>query len=148
MFPQQASKIPQYIVIAVIVLFVWNNPAKAAQMVNHAVEVITPTNSEDPVNLHPSQLSASDLETAGLVGAECAYDPELHTGPRAVIETSEEKNAREAVAREVCRTCPVLAQCLARAVAVRPSRGVWGAFPGETLANLLAGQPSALSSCA
>lgn len=40
MFPNQTSKLPQIIVGAVIVLFIWNNPAKAAQMVNHAVQVI------------------------------------------------------------------------------------------------------------
>jgi hypothetical protein len=40
MFPQQTSKIPQYLVGAVILLFVWNDPAKAAQMVNHAIHVI------------------------------------------------------------------------------------------------------------
>ncbi|MFC9971837.1 hypothetical protein ACFVH6_13185 [Spirillospora sp. NPDC127200] len=37
---QQTSKIPQYLVSAVIVLFIWNNPAKAAEMVNHAVHVV------------------------------------------------------------------------------------------------------------
>ncbi|MBO2453646.1 hypothetical protein J4573_41615 [Actinomadura barringtoniae] len=37
---QHSSKLPQYVVSAVIVLFVWNNPAKAADMVNHAVQVI------------------------------------------------------------------------------------------------------------
>jgi hypothetical protein len=37
---QQTSKFPQYLVTAVIVLFVWNNPAKAAAMVNHAVQVV------------------------------------------------------------------------------------------------------------
>jgi hypothetical protein len=40
MFQQHTSKLPQYVVTAVIVLFVWNNPAKAAQMFNHAVDVI------------------------------------------------------------------------------------------------------------
>ena len=40
MFPQQTRKLSQYLVTALIVLFVWNNPAKAAQMVNHAMHVV------------------------------------------------------------------------------------------------------------
>ncbi|MBT2210321.1 hypothetical protein [Actinomadura sp. NEAU-AAG7] len=40
MLQQHTSKLTQYLVTAVIVLFVWNNPAKAADLVNHAVQVI------------------------------------------------------------------------------------------------------------
>lgn len=85
------------------------------------------------MNLHPSKLSATDLIAAGLVGAECAYDPALHTGPRLVIETTEEKGAREDVAKDVCLSCPVLAKCLVRARRVGARSGVWAAVPAEEI---------------
>ncbi|MFC9971836.1 WhiB family transcriptional regulator [Spirillospora sp. NPDC127200] len=91
------------------------------------------------MNLHPSKLPMLDREAAGLDTAECLYDPELHTGPRRTIETAEEAAAREEAAREVCLSCPVLAQCLARAMQIRPSRGVWGALPAAMLSDLFAG---------
>lgn len=94
------------------------------------------------MNLHPSKLTPGALETAGLVGAECVYDPELHTGPRATIETAEQTTAREDVAREVCATCPVRARCLARALDVRPRSGVWAAVSAGDIA---AGEPTAES---
>ncbi|MCP2340469.1 WhiB family transcriptional regulator [Actinomadura rupiterrae] len=85
------------------------------------------------MKLHPSKLSATDLIAAGLVGAECAYDSELHTGPRLVIETTEEKAAREDVAKDVCLSCPVRSKCLVRAVGIGARSGVWAAVAAEDI---------------
>ncbi|WP_034484121.1 WhiB family transcriptional regulator [Actinomadura oligospora] len=87
------------------------------------------------MNLHPSKLSATDLIAAGLVGAECAYDSELHTGPRLVIETTEERAAREDVAKDVCLSCPVRSKCLVRALGVAPRSGVWAAVSAKDISR-------------
>ncbi|NRQ39501.1 WhiB family transcriptional regulator [Nonomuraea sp. NN258] len=63
---------------------------------------------------------------------ECTYDPELHTGPRLTIESTPERAAREAVAREVCATCPALLFCERYALQTRPTSGIWaGLTPAE-----------------
>ncbi|MFI9589051.1 WhiB family transcriptional regulator [Nonomuraea sp. NPDC052265] len=63
---------------------------------------------------------------------ECTYDPELHTGPRLTIETTEERAAREAVARDICTTCPALLFCELYALQTRPTSGIWaGRTPAE-----------------
>jgi hypothetical protein len=71
----------------------------------------------------------------GLPGAECAFDPELHTGPRDAIESPQERAAREDVAKEVCAGCPARTVCEAYALRNRPKRGVWA---GRTAAELAA----------
>ncbi|WP_113705180.1 WhiB family transcriptional regulator [Nonomuraea lactucae] len=80
--------------------------------------------------IHPARMSLAEIETTwGGDGdpplPECTYDPELHTGPRALIETSAEHAAREAVAREVCATCPASEVCAQYARKVRPTFGIW-----------------------
>lgn len=66
-------------------------------------------------------------------GAECVYDPELHAGPVGVVEMPEERVTREAVAREVCASCPVFADCEAYALLARPSSGVWAGRTAEEI---------------
>ncbi|MGW6505118.1 WhiB family transcriptional regulator [Nonomuraea angiospora] len=83
-------------------------------------------------------MSLAEIEAAWQVDGqtplpECTYDPELHTGPRLTIETTEERTAREAVAREVCATCPALTVCTRYAMEVRPASGVWA---GRTAAEM------------
>jgi WhiB family transcriptional regulator, redox-sensing transcriptional regulator len=46
------------------------------------------------------------------------YSPEGERGPR--------KERREAAAKQVCRTCPVVELCAAYAVATREPYGTWG----------------------
>lgn len=80
---------------------------------------------------HPSRMSLDEIEaTWHLEGGEtplpeCTYDPDLHTGPRLAIETSQERAAREAVAREVCAACPALMLCRQYAHQARPTSGIW-----------------------
>jgi hypothetical protein len=66
-------------------------------------------------------------------GAECVYDPELHDGPVDAVELPADRAAREAVAREVCASCPVLAECAAYVRMIRPESGVWA---GRTAAEI------------
>jgi WhiB family redox-sensing transcriptional regulator len=42
------------------------------------------------------------------------------------FERRAEKNAREAVAKAICVRCPVRAECLEYALAVRENHGIWG----------------------
>lgn len=42
------------------------------------------------------------------------------------FETREEKGAREASAKAICRRCPVRERCLEYALAIREPHGVWG----------------------
>jgi WhiB family redox-sensing transcriptional regulator len=89
---------------------------------------------------HPGELDWMVVWCEGLGGAECRFDPPLHTGPdpRTTIEDPEARAAREDVAREICQGCPVWATCLRRAVRIKPERGVWAGLTAEAVA-LLAG---------
>ncbi|MGD0983350.1 MAG: WhiB family transcriptional regulator [Acidimicrobiales bacterium] len=54
-------------------------------------------------------------------------------GPHAVVffppshpERKDERIARERIAKEICRTCPVVKSCLEYAVRIREANGIWG----------------------
>lgn len=87
--------------------------------------------------IHPSLMSLAEIDAAWFVEGEpplpeCAYDPELHTGPRSTIETTADRQARESVAREVCAACPARSFCDLYATKVRPAYGIWaGRTPAE-----------------
>ena len=51
-------------------------------------------------------------------------DPALFFHPEG--ERGPSRSARDAAAKAVCATCPVLAQCRAHALRVREPYGVWG----------------------
>ncbi|TDC96022.1 WhiB family transcriptional regulator [Actinomadura sp. 7K507] len=89
------------------------------------------------MTVHPSKLSLTSREALGFTEAECLYDPELHTGPEAVDESPEEEAARHLIATEVCLACPLLGQCLRRAVAGSPEPGIWGTFDAESLTAII-----------
>jgi WhiB family transcriptional regulator, redox-sensing transcriptional regulator len=84
----------------------------------------------EPMNTQTSRLPLAGLRDECLNGAECLVDPELHDGPDPLttIEHPDARAAREDVAREVCRTCPVRGACLTYAIRVRPDRGVWAGY--------------------
>ncbi len=48
--------------------------------------------------------------------------------------------AREEAAKAVCSACPVIAECLAHALAVREPYGVWGGLGEAERQDLLAGR--------
>jgi hypothetical protein len=72
-----------------------------------------------------------------LSGAECLYDPYLHTGPDAFEhEPKRERLAREAVAKDVCAGCTVSAACLEYALRIRPACGVWAGLTAAEVGAL------------
>ncbi|MFI7534029.1 WhiB family transcriptional regulator [Streptosporangium sp. NPDC049376] len=82
--------------------------------------------------LHPSRMTDEQLAAAWRIEGEppvpeCAYDPEMHTGPGSEqgAEAPGEQATREEIAREVCATCPALLLCGLYAAEVHPSSGIW-----------------------
>lgn len=72
-----------------------------------------------------------------LNGAECLYDPYLHTGPDVFEhEPKAERLTREAVAKDVCAGCTVTAACLEYALRIRPACGVWAGLTAAEVAVL------------
>jgi WhiB family redox-sensing transcriptional regulator len=57
-------------------------------------------------------------------GACRAHDPAMFFHPEG--ERGPRRARREAYAKAVCDTCPVLAACRAHALAVREPYGIWG----------------------
>ncbi|MGH3500943.1 MAG: WhiB family transcriptional regulator [Nocardioidaceae bacterium] len=84
---------------------------------------------------HPSRLPLPELRDELLAGAHCLYDPQLHSGPPDPdAEDPADRAAREAVAREICASCPVRAACLVYAIRTRPDDGVWAGFTANQIA--------------
>ncbi|WP_243711356.1 WhiB family transcriptional regulator [Actinomadura sp. KC216] len=82
-------------------------------------------------------LAEVDLRGKPIEGAQCRFDPELHTGPDGA-ESPDEREARELVAAEVCESCPLRGACLELAERLRPEYGVWGGFTPVQLAGVFA----------
>jgi Transcription factor WhiB len=75
-------------------------------------------------------------------GPACAGNPELFTGPSGIEpgdEPEPDRAARVDAARQVCAGCPVRPPCLAWAVRLLPSAGVWAGLTPEEIAALAAG---------
>ncbi|WP_412516472.1 WhiB family transcriptional regulator [Actinomadura madurae] len=116
--------------------------ALGAQATKHAAEGRSPrslTNAHEvPVSRSVSPFAAlagADLRGEPVTGAQCRFDPDLHTGPDAE-ESPDERAARELVAAEVCESCPLRAACLDLALRIRPEHGVWAGFTAAELATL------------
>jgi WhiB family redox-sensing transcriptional regulator len=67
------------------------------------------------------------------VGADLFFHPSGERGPA--------HDERERAAVAVCRTCPVRAECLSHALAVREPYGVWGGLTEDERHHLLARRP-------
>ncbi|MEU4827130.1 WhiB family transcriptional regulator [Actinomadura sp. NPDC023710] len=80
-------------------------------------------------------LTGIDLRGKPITGAQCRFDPDLHTGPE-VAESPDELAARELVAAEVCQSCPLRGACFELATRIRPEYGVWAGFTAAELAAL------------
>jgi WhiB family redox-sensing transcriptional regulator len=65
---------------------------------------------------------------------ELFFHPEGERGPR--------KDRRDALAKAVCATCPVITQCRAHALRVREPYGVWGGLSEEDREAILLGAAS------
>ncbi|URN09092.1 WhiB family transcriptional regulator [Actinomadura madurae] len=89
-------------------------------------------------------LADVDLRGKPVTGAQCRFDPDLHTDPDGE-ESPDERAARELVAAEVCESCPLRAACLDLALRIRPEHGVWAGFTAAELAALSDLDPTALN---
>jgi WhiB family redox-sensing transcriptional regulator len=92
-----------------------------------------------------SRLPAPQLEVWEwqLQGACRSSDPSLFFHPEG--ERGPRRAGREAAAKAVCATCPVLAACRAHALAVREPYGVWGGLSEHDREELLTGAVPAAS---
>jgi WhiB family redox-sensing transcriptional regulator len=68
---------------------------------------------------------------------EMFFHPEGERGPR--------RRNREAAAKAVCATCPVIAECRAHALAIREPYGIWGGL-GEDEREKLVGKRLTIAS--
>jgi WhiB family redox-sensing transcriptional regulator len=58
--------------------------------------------------------------------AACRGEDSIFFFAPAYFEKRGEKLAREAIAKRICATCPVIELCLEFALATREAHGVWG----------------------
>ena len=58
--------------------------------------------------------------------AQCRRDNAVHFFPPAHFERKPEKDAREGAARALCRTCPVVRECLEHSLTTSEPHGIWG----------------------
>jgi WhiB family redox-sensing transcriptional regulator len=58
--------------------------------------------------------------------ASCRGEDSVFFFAPAYFEKRGEKLAREAVAKRICASCPVIAACLDFALGMREAHGVWG----------------------
>ncbi len=80
----------------------------------------------------------SDLWEWQLSGACRGKDTELFFHPEG--ERGPRRANREASAKAVCATCPVLLQCRAHALAAREPYGVWGGLSEHEREAIILGQ--------
>ena len=71
-------------------------------------------------------MSAQRVEQSWQIRAACRGPQAAVFFPPAAFERKDEKLAREARAKEICRTCPVRQPCLDYAVEIREPHGIWG----------------------
>ena len=71
-------------------------------------------------------MSAQRVEQSWQIRAACRGPQAAVFCPPAAFERKDEKLAREARAKEICRTCPVRQPCLDYAVEIREPHGIWG----------------------
>ena len=71
-------------------------------------------------------MSAQRVEQSWQIRASCRGPQAAVFFPPASFERKEDKLAREARAKDICRTCPVKEPCLEYAVHIREPHGIWG----------------------
>jgi len=80
----------------------------------------------------------ADLWDWQLLGACRGLDTELFFHPEG--ERGPRRSNREAAAKAVCATCPVLLRCREAALAAREPYGVWGGLSEHEREDVWAGQ--------
>jgi WhiB family redox-sensing transcriptional regulator len=71
-------------------------------------------------------LTVQSLEEVWQLRAACRGPDASLFFPPSHFERKEEKEAREARAKSICRTCPVHRPCLEYALRIREPHGIWG----------------------
>ena len=71
-------------------------------------------------------MSAERVMEAWQVRAACRGPQAVIFYPPSNFERKEERRRREAKAKDICRTCPVRADCLEYALMIREPHGIWG----------------------
>jgi WhiB family redox-sensing transcriptional regulator len=71
-------------------------------------------------------VSAQRVEQSWQLRAACRGPQAAVFFPPASFERKEDKLAREARAKDICRTCPVRKPCLEYAIQIREPHGIWG----------------------
>lgn len=71
-------------------------------------------------------MSAQRVENDWQVRAACRGPQAVIFFPPSTFERKEEKTAREARAKDICRTCPVKRPCLEYSLNIREPHGIWG----------------------
>ncbi len=83
----------------------------------------------------------ADIWDWQLQGACRGADPDLFFHPEG--ERGPRKYARDAAAKAICATCPVLVQCREHALRVREPYGVWGGLTEDEREAIVAGEKAA-----
>jgi WhiB family transcriptional regulator, redox-sensing transcriptional regulator len=80
--------------------------------------------------------SANWQQQAACRGADTRifYHPDNERGPS--------RRRRDMQAKQICRGCAVITECLSRALATREPYGVWGGLSPEERGALLTSQPA------
>jgi WhiB family redox-sensing transcriptional regulator len=73
-----------------------------------------------------TRLSSQRVEELWQQRAACKGPQAAVFFPPSQVERKDEREAREARAKEICGLCPVRRQCLDYALAIREPHGIWG----------------------
>ena len=71
-------------------------------------------------------MSAQTADNSWQMKAACRGPQAAVFFPPPQFERKDEKLAREARAKEICRTCPSKKPCLDYAISIREPHGIWG----------------------
>lgn len=83
-------------------------------------------------------MSAQQVDDLWQARAACRGPNTVIFFPPSHFERKEEREAREARAKSICRACPVRRDCLDYAMRIREPHGIWGGLNEAERRQLLA----------
>jgi len=83
-------------------------------------------------------VSAQQVDDLWQARAACRGPNTVIFFPPSHFERKEEREAREARAKSICRACPVRRDCLDYAMRIREPHGIWGGLNEAERRQLLA----------
>lgn len=84
-------------------------------------------------------MSAQQVDDHWQVRAACRGPNTVIFFPPSHFERKDEREAREARAKSICRTCPVQRDCREYALRIREPHGIWGGLNEAERRALLGG---------